>query len=254
MKGRILLVDDNEDFLDSTKDVLEEEGYQVSTAASGEAAIRQLGNNEVDVVVMDIKMPGLTGVETLTLMKKSNPHVKVIMCTAYIVENLIRQALEQGAYAVLNKPFEMSLLFRTIENARDPLHCGYILIADRDARLCAHLQRVFASKGHKAVIAHDGREAILKARKHVFNVLLLDVNLPVLNWFEVCRRIKRMRPNLFATIVTGSREELDSDTQNKIRNENGITSLTKPMNLDQLLELMESICSAGNVGQLKTGG
>ncbi|MBI5249801.1 MAG: response regulator [Desulfomonile tiedjei] len=254
MNGRVLLVDDNEDFLDSTKDVLEEEGYQISTASSGIEAIRQFNNNRFDVVVMDIKMPGLNGVETLALMKKHDPHVNVIMCTAYIVENLIREALEEGAYAVLNKPFEMDLLIRTIENARDRCHCGYILVADRDPKLCAQLEKVLTGKGHKAIVANDGREALLKARKHAFNLLLLDAKLPVVNCFEVYERIRRMRPDLFATIVTGFHDELDSDTQNKIRKANGITSLTKPLDLDQLLELLDSICTAGNVENMKTGG
>ncbi len=123
MKGRILLVDDNEAFLDSTKDVLEEEGYQISTSSSGTEAVRQRettirrgGNGH--------KNAGDQRRGDFILMKKRNPHVKVIMCTAYIVENLIRQALEEGAYAVLNKPFEMDLLIRMIENARQASGCG----------------------------------------------------------------------------------------------------------------------------------
>ena len=105
MKRKILLVDDNEDFLDSTKDVLEEEGYNVQTASSGEEAVRKVEEETLDLVVMDIKMPGLNGVESFIQMKKHRPDIKVIMCTAYIVDGLIRQAIEEGAYTVLNKPF-----------------------------------------------------------------------------------------------------------------------------------------------------
>ncbi len=252
MKGRILLVDDNEAFLDSTKDVLEEEGYEISTASSGTEAVRQARSNHFDVVVMDIKMPGINGVETFILMKKRNPHVKVIMCTAYIVENLIRQALEEGAYAVLNKPFEMDLLIRMIENACLSSSCGYILVADGDVKLCAELQSILRDRGHTAVVAHDGKEALLKAREYAFNVLLLDINLPVVNSLEVYRRIKRKQPDLFATIIMGLVNELNSDIQNTLRNESGITSLTKPLHMDQLLELVESICSAGSPGHARS--
>lgn len=252
MKGRILLVDDNEAFLDSTKDVLEEEGYQISTASSGTDAVRQARNNFFDVVVMDIKMPGINGVETFILMKKRNPHVKVIMCTAYIVENLIRQALEEGAYAVLNKPFEMDLLIRMIENARQSSSCGHILVADRDVEFCAELQRILKDKGHTVFVAHDGRDALLKAREYAFNVLLLDINLPVVNSLEVYRRIKRKQPDLFAAIIMGLVNELNPDMQNKLRNESGITSLMKPLHMDQLLELLESICSAGSPGHARS--
>jgi two-component system, NtrC family, response regulator HydG len=116
VKGYILLVDDNEAFLDSTKDVLEEEGYEVMTASTGEEAIRRVETQNFHVVVMDIKMPGLNGVETFVRMKRHKPGIRVIMCTAYIVESLIGKALAEGACAVLNKPFEIDLLLRTLES------------------------------------------------------------------------------------------------------------------------------------------
>jgi CheY-like chemotaxis protein len=61
LKGTILLVDDNGEFLDSTKDVLEDEGYEVFTATNGEDAIRMVGERPFEVILMDIKMPGLKG-------------------------------------------------------------------------------------------------------------------------------------------------------------------------------------------------
>ncbi len=115
MKGRILLVDDNEAFLDSTRDVLEDEDYFVEIAVSGEEGIRRIKTDTYDVVLMDIKMPGLNGVEAFIKMKQHRPNVKVIICTAHIVEELITKALDEGATAVLNKPFEMDLLFKTID-------------------------------------------------------------------------------------------------------------------------------------------
>jgi DNA-binding NtrC family response regulator len=115
LKTEILLVDDNEEFLDSTKDVLEDEGYEVFTAKNGEDAIQMVGERPFEVILMDIKMSGLSGVETFIEMKKINPSVKVIMVTAYSVESLIRQALEEGAYAVLKKPLNMSMVLKEID-------------------------------------------------------------------------------------------------------------------------------------------
>jgi DNA-binding NtrC family response regulator len=121
LKGTILLVDDNGEFLDSTKDVLEDEGYEVFTATNGEDAVRMVGERPFEVVLMDIKMPGLSGVETLIEIKKINPGVKVIMVTAYSVESLIRQALKEGAYSYLAKPLDMIKLIgliKHIDNAK----------------------------------------------------------------------------------------------------------------------------------------
>ena len=85
MSPQILLVDDNEDFLDNVKDVFEDEGYEVLTATSGEEAVQLVKTESVDVVVMDIKMPGMNGVEAFIEMKKFYPrcesdHVYRVHC------------------------------------------------------------------------------------------------------------------------------------------------------------------------------
>jgi CheY-like chemotaxis protein len=114
MKTRILLVDDNADFLDSTKDVLEDAGYQVDVATNGVDALNQELNAPFDVVLMDIKMPGMNGVETFIQMKKNNPHVRVVLFTAYALEDLVEEARNEGVCEVLNKPLDMEKLLGTI--------------------------------------------------------------------------------------------------------------------------------------------
>jgi CheY-like chemotaxis protein len=114
---RLLIVDDNETFLDSAGDVLEAEGFSVAAAAGGEEAIRRAREENFCVIVMDIKMGGLNGVETFIEMKKFRPDIKVIICTAHMVEDLIRQAEAEGVTAVLKKPFKTEVLLETIEEA-----------------------------------------------------------------------------------------------------------------------------------------
>ncbi|NOR05158.1 MAG: response regulator, partial [Deltaproteobacteria bacterium] len=116
MNGRILLVDDNEEFLDSTRDVLDDEGYEVVTATSGEEGIELAGAQTFDVILMDIKMPGMNGVESFIEMKRRNPGVKVIMVTAYSVEDLMRQALEKGAFQYVRKPVQPTKLLKLLED------------------------------------------------------------------------------------------------------------------------------------------
>lgn len=244
MKGRILLVDDNEEFLDSTKDVLEEEEYHVVTAVGGEEAVKLVENSDFDVILMDIKMPGMNGVDAFIEMKKRNPGVKVVMCTAYIVENLIRRALEEGAYAVLNKPFEMDLLLRTIEMVGESRHRGAILVADRDREFCAEIEGVLEAHGHRVVVSYDGRDALKQADNSEFDVLLLDINLSLVDGLEVHRRIKATQPHLFITIIIGYAEEMTGTVQQKLKQENGLTTLVKPLDKDRLPDLLASMCAA----------
>jgi DNA-binding NtrC family response regulator len=104
-------------FLDSARDVLEGEDYTVVTAESGEEALRRTSVQDFPVVLMDIKMAGLNGVETFIEMKRYRPDVRVIICTAHLVEGLIQRAEMEGAFAILKKPVRTGLLLQTIKRA-----------------------------------------------------------------------------------------------------------------------------------------
>ncbi len=83
MKKRILVVDDEEGLRFLYKEELEDEGYSVELAASGEEALQKLEKDSIDLVVLDIKMPGMDGVEVLRLVKQKWKDLPVILCTAY---------------------------------------------------------------------------------------------------------------------------------------------------------------------------
>ena len=240
MKGRILLVDDNEEFLDSTKDVLEDHGYTVVMATSGEEAVRLVQAETLDVILMDIKMSGMNGVESFIEMKRLKPGIRAIMITAYSVEDLIRQALAEGAFAVLRKPLEMPRFFQTIEEVRKGGKGGLLLIADDDKELCDNLADILGEKGYQVVVAYNGKEAVEKAEEHIFDVLLLDMKMPILNGLEVYRQIKPVQPNIVAIIVTGYAQEMSDLIQQSLR-EKVHTCLTKPLDMDRLLGILTKL-------------
>ncbi len=113
----ILLVDDNIAFIDSIKDILEDGGYEVETAESGEAALKCIRNRSFSLVLMDVKMPGMNGVECFFHMKQMNPDVCVILFTAYALTELIQKAHDNGVLAVLKKPLEMEVLIDVVAQA-----------------------------------------------------------------------------------------------------------------------------------------
>ena len=83
MKKRLLVVDDEEGLRFLYKEEFEDEGYDVALAASGEEALASLEESPADVVILDIKMPGMDGVEVLRRMKERWKDIPVILCTAY---------------------------------------------------------------------------------------------------------------------------------------------------------------------------
>jgi two-component system, NtrC family, response regulator HydG len=242
MKRRVMLVDDNQAFLDSTKDVLEYKGYEVVTADSGEEAIKLLKEQDFDVVIMDIKMPGINGVESFIEMKKIRPGVAVIMITAYSIDSLIQKALDEGAYSVLKKPLNMNALFTTIDNLGTGGKGGLILIADDDRDLCDNLEKILSSKGYKVISAYNGEAAVEIAQLYPVDILLIDMKLPILNGLEVFHQISKIKPKTVAIIITAYAQEMHSLIQGML-DEKARVCLTKPLDMRKLLTVLESECA-----------
>ena len=116
-KVSILIVDDDVGVCQTLADILEAKGYQVDTATDGFQAIEKAREAAFDVALMDMKMPGMNGVETYRKMKKSELKTKVIMITAYALEELIREAYVEGIVGVMHKPLEVDKLIESINNA-----------------------------------------------------------------------------------------------------------------------------------------
>ncbi len=117
-RASVLIVDDDIGMCETTSDVLSAWGYRVEFAENGFKAVEKAREIEFDVILMDIKMEGMNGVETYKEIKRIIPKTSVIMMTAYSVEELVREALEEGASTVLYKPIDMGELIRLIELVR----------------------------------------------------------------------------------------------------------------------------------------
>jgi DNA-binding NtrC family response regulator len=116
-KPIILLVDDEERFLVTTRKVLDKKGYEVLTAASGAGALSTLGEKIVDVVILDVKMPGMDGIATLKEIKRRHPLVEVIMLTGHGTFESAVEGLKCGATDYLTKPSDIGELLVKVEEA-----------------------------------------------------------------------------------------------------------------------------------------
>lgn len=115
--ARILLVDDEEVFVRNMGKLLTARGYVVTPALSGDAAIRALEEDLVDVVVLDLKMPGMDGLTTLKEMQKLDLFTQVLMLTGHGSIDSALEAMRLGAYDYLTKPCEIDELVSKIEGA-----------------------------------------------------------------------------------------------------------------------------------------
>ena len=106
----VLIVDDNASMASALADVLDAKGYQVYTANSGAAALAILRDNPVHVLLTDVIMPDMNGVELYRATRKTNPNLITLLMTAYAADDIIRQGMAEGIKTVLNKPVDIVVL------------------------------------------------------------------------------------------------------------------------------------------------
>lgn len=237
-KGNILVVDDDRDICEVLTDVLKLEDYSVVVAHDGLKALDAARKSKFDAVLLDIKMPGMNGVETLKELKKISPGTPIIMITAFAVEDMIRESIREGAFAALGKPIDFDRLFATIEAARG--NGGLVLVVDDDETICDVIKSALEEKGYRVEVASDGEEAVERTWKNDFDVTILDMKLPAMNGFEAFLSIRSIRPKAFVILITGYPETMDGLVKDALE-KGAYISLRKPFDMEKLLEVLKEI-------------
>ncbi len=106
-KIRVLVVDDDHGMRETLRDILGEMGHDVSLAGNGHEALELVQRQDFDIAFIDIKMPGINGVETFRRIKKIQPGLRVVMMTAFALGELIDEARREGAVDILYKPLQI---------------------------------------------------------------------------------------------------------------------------------------------------
>lgn len=113
---KILIVDDNRDLADCMAILLEQEGYTPTVVYTGEDAVARALVETYDLAVIDIKLPGMNGVEVFHAIRELRPGISGIMITAYQLDSLSSDVINQGTVCVLRKPFPMDALLTKISD------------------------------------------------------------------------------------------------------------------------------------------
>jgi two-component system response regulator HydG len=116
-KPRLLVVDDEEIALFNLAYVLKKEGYDIVTSQSGPTALKRLEQEEFTVVVTDLRMPKVDGMEILEQCRELQPNTPVIMVTGYAAEHSAAEAMEKGAYHHIAKPFRLDEVRKVVAKA-----------------------------------------------------------------------------------------------------------------------------------------
>lgn len=236
-KASILLVDDDVGMLETLHDILDDLGYNVEVANNGFIAIEKVKARSFDAILMDIKMPKINGVETYKEIKNIKPEIAVLMMTAHSVDSLINEALNEGAYGVVYKPIDIAKIVEFIKCVTEG---ALILIVDDDLSTCEILLDVLKEKGFQAVKANNGNEAIEFVKERDFDVVFIDIKMPLMNGLEVYLALKKIKSNIKVIMMTGYRHEVQDLVDQAIEN-SAYTCIYKPFEVENVLKVLREI-------------
>ena len=117
MKIRILLVDDEKEFVETLAERLRTRGFHVTTAFSGDEALEKSKEYNFDVTILDVQMPGISGMEALEAIKKLKPLTEVLMLTGHGTIEIAIDGMKMGAFDFLLKPCKIEVLLEKIKGA-----------------------------------------------------------------------------------------------------------------------------------------
>lgn len=116
---RLLLVDDDEIFGRNFAAILNDSGYTVTVARNGNRALDKINSQFYDLVLLDVKLPDVNGIDILDQIRVSSPQTKVILLTAYPYDSLNIKENQEGIYAYFCKPFNLNAILETIKKFHD---------------------------------------------------------------------------------------------------------------------------------------
>jgi DNA-binding NtrC family response regulator len=168
---RILIVDDEGSLLLTLVANLELEGFEVIGAQDPAAALRLVGEQDFDLVLTDIRMPGMNGIDLFRGIRSIRPNMPVILMTAFAAESLIDEAVQEGVFAVLPKPFDIEHVIFALSRA---ISRPMVLLVDEPGE-AAPLADALHKVGVPACVASDHEATVRIVQEAPADVVLIDV-------------------------------------------------------------------------------
>jgi CheY-like chemotaxis protein len=228
--ARILVVDDEESMRITLAANLELEGHEVVEAATGEEALQRVRERPVDVVLADIRMPGLHGVELNRHLRREQPGLPVVLMTAFAQESLVEDALAEGVFTVLHKPFDVAHLLRTLRQAaRTP----EVLVVDDTPEVAEATVEGLRLCGVRAQAVYDGDAAVERMRAGSIDVCVVDLVMPGMTGPQVVERMRSAGQPVSVIAVSGHEVP---EMMRQVASLGDVSCMRKPISIRELAQ------------------
>jgi DNA-binding response OmpR family regulator len=235
----VLIVDDDKIILEQLAKELKRNFFKTFLAADGKTALETFSQEEIDIVVLDVKLPDIDGLEVLKEIKEKKPDCEVIVITGLGTQEIAIQSLRRGAIDYIEKPIEIdeltAALGRAVEKVVEREKLSYenrLLVIDDEEEVVKRLKRFLEKEGYEVVGAFNGKEALDIVQNSKIDVVITDIRMGDMDGIEVLKRAKRLYRDIEGIVVTGFK---DQDLAIRSLRAGALDYLIKPINLDELL-------------------
>jgi DNA-binding NtrC family response regulator len=239
---KILVVDDDQYLLDLLIETLMTIGYDAIGVSNAREALTLIDTTDFRLVITDIKMPEMDGVEFTREIKKIHPSLPVIFITGVLGSSVLHLT---GAEGYLSKPFRIGQMEELIKSVIEhipgqELASGeeHILVVDDDDTFRIMLMETLKLSGYNVIGASDGTEALEILEQGGIDTVIADIKMPKMDGISLTRQIKKTWPNLPVVMITGY---LSAEDQESKPEELADGFLMKPFKIESITELLESL-------------
>jgi two-component system response regulator HydG len=241
MTRRLLVVDDDKQMVRALVDVVRLHGWEADGAHSGEAAVDAVRERDYAVVLMDVRMTGINGLEAFKAMKAVRPGVRVILMTAYTATEILAEAEREGALRILSKPVALGGLIEILKETT--VASRGVLVVDDDTAFLKTLRKVLEQNGFATFAAGTLDEALGMLETTSPGAVVLDLRLDGVTAPETVLAIKHVSPTVALILCSGHGAALE-DATSSMSPRLIHASLHKPFSPNALLEILNEVFAA----------
>lgn len=237
----VLIVDDEEVVRNFLTQLLTVNGLNAEAAENGFKAIEMARRASYDLVFLDVRMPGIDGLETFRELKKISPDTTYVMMTGYAVNEILEQAKKEGVAHALKKPFDVMQIKKLIDGCiknKTPQGVLKMLIVDDEEVVLNFFKKLLKEDIYDVVTAKTGKEALENLKEKDFDLAFVDTVLPDMQGAELYLKIQEAKPDLAIVLITGYVERCEDIKQLKL---NIKGCLYKPFEIDKIYEEINKI-------------
>ena len=235
----VLIVDDDQIIREQIEKELRREFFNAFKAHDGKTALEIFRREKIDIVILDVKLPDMDGLDILATIKKEKPDCEVIVITGWGSQEIAITALRKGAIDYIEKPMKMEEVTAALGRAQEKLaekeELSYkyrILVVDDEEEIVKRLLKVLIKEGYEAVGAGSGEEGLKVVENEKIDVIISDIQMDDMDGIEVLQRAKKLYCDIEGIVVTGHK---DQELAIRSLRAGALDYITKPVNLEELL-------------------